>query len=69
MSSEARIWNIYPSVSFSAGNKGSIIVTESRMLNIVGRWSESRMSVTITSDSQMFWCTTIPKKSPLLSGV
>jgi hypothetical protein len=38
------------------------------VLNIIGRWSESRMSETITPDSLTFWWATRSSTSPFAEG-
>jgi hypothetical protein len=42
--------NFSQSVSFSTGSKVALVPTVSRMPNITGMWSQSRISVTVTSD-------------------
>jgi hypothetical protein len=69
VSPEARFWNTSQSISFSAGSKVYLVVSGFRMLNIIGRWSESTMSVTMTSDSWTFWGTIMLRTSPLPAGV
>jgi hypothetical protein len=52
------LWNGSQSISFSTKSEVSLIVTGSGMLNVIGtgRWSESRMSVTVgRSDVPQCW--------------
>jgi hypothetical protein len=43
-------------------------LTWSSTWNIIGRWSESKISDTLTYDTVIFWCTTISSKSPFAAG-
>jgi hypothetical protein len=52
--SEARLWNRPQSVNFSFGSERFLILTWSSMWNTIGRWSESKISETITSDTDIF---------------
>jgi hypothetical protein len=60
---EARLWNRSQSVNFSSRFKICLVLTWSRMWNIIGKWSESRVSERITSESLIFLCTTISSAS------
>jgi hypothetical protein len=46
INSEARLWNRFQSVNFSTGSERFLILTWSSMWNIIGRWSESKISET-----------------------
>jgi hypothetical protein len=66
-SSKARFWNTFQSVSSSDGTKAPLVLTRYRMLNVIGRWSESRIWVTM--NRWTFWCTAMLRTSVLPSGV
>jgi hypothetical protein len=57
-----------PSLNFSIWSERFLILTWSNMWNITGRWSESKISETITSDTLIFWWTTISSTSPFPLG-
>jgi hypothetical protein len=63
-SSEARLWNRPHSVNFSRGYGRFLILTKSSMWNTIGRWSESKISDTMTSETLILWWTTISSTSP-----
>jgi hypothetical protein len=41
---EARLWNCSQFVNFWSGSENCLVLTWSRMWNIIGKWSESRIS-------------------------
>jgi hypothetical protein len=57
--SEAKNWNRSQSVNLLTGSERFLLPLWSSKWKIIGRWSESRMSETMTSDLQTFLCTTI----------
>jgi hypothetical protein len=54
---EARLWNRFQSVNFSSGSEICLVITWSKIWNIIGKWSETRISDTMTSESLIFLCT------------
>jgi hypothetical protein len=66
--SEAIFWNRSQSVNFSIGSERFLVVTWSSMWKSIGRWSYSRTSATMTSDSRTFWWTSISSTSPFPAG-
>jgi hypothetical protein len=54
ISSEARLWNRSQSVNFSIGSERCLILTWSSMWNTIGRWSEFKISETVTSETWYF---------------
>jgi hypothetical protein len=63
INSEARLWNRSQSVNLSMGSKRFLVLTWSIKWETTGRWSESRMSETMTSDSWALLCKTISSTS------
>jgi hypothetical protein len=55
-------------VDFSIGSKISLALIWSRRQNMIGRWSESMMSSTLTSENRTHLWTTMSRTSPLPSG-
>jgi hypothetical protein len=55
-------------VNFFTGSERFSVLTWSRMCNIVGRWSESKISDMITPVSLIFWWTTMSNTSPFPAG-
>jgi hypothetical protein len=50
INSEASLWNRSQSVNFSIDSEKFLILTLSSMWNIIGRWSEYKISDKMTSD-------------------
>jgi hypothetical protein len=55
-------------VIFAIGSEIFLIWIWFSMWNIIGRWSESKISETMTSDILLFWWTTISSTSPFHAG-
>jgi hypothetical protein len=55
-------------VNLLTGPERFIVLTWSSKRKTTGRWSESRISEMMTSDSRTFLCTTISSTSPFPAG-
>jgi hypothetical protein len=53
MNSEVRLWNRYQSVNFWTCSESFLILTWSSMWNNIGMWCESKISETMTSDTDI----------------
>jgi hypothetical protein len=56
INSEARLWNRYQSVNLSIRLERFLVLAWSSRRKTTGRWSESRVSEKMTSDSRTFSC-------------
>jgi hypothetical protein len=55
-------------VNFSTSERFLLVLTWSSMWNTIGKWSESKISETITPDSLIFWSTTMSGRSQFPAG-
>jgi hypothetical protein len=68
INSEAKRWNLSQSVNLLTGSERFLLLMWSSKWKIIGRWSECRMSETMTSDSRTSLCTAISSTSPFPVG-
>jgi hypothetical protein len=65
---DARLWSRSQSLNLSTGSERFPIVIWSSKWKTIGRWQESRISETITSDSRTFLCRRISSTAPFPAG-